>query len=289
MGPLAGVKVIEMKGIGPGPYAGMLLADMGAEVIVVERSSKPNGIAIPAAKDCNSRGKRSIALNLKSQEGQETLLKLVEKADVLFEGFRPGVAERLGFGPEICQKRNPKLIYGRLTGWGQFGPLANTAGHDVNYIALTGALAAIGEKESPVIPLNLIGDYAAGSHFLVMGILAALLEVKESGQGQVIDAAITDGSANLMSIFHSLHGLGQWSTQRASNFLDGASPFYGVYETADHKHVSIGSIEPQFFMLLLEKMQLDPKDFKHIMNPEHWNAYKDKFTSVFKSKSRDEW
>jgi len=238
MGPLAGVKVIEMKGIGPGPYAGMLLADMGAEVIVVERSSKPNGIAIPAAKDCNSRGKRSIALNLKSQEGQETLLKLVEKADVLFEGFRPGVAERLGFGPEICQKRNPKLIYGRLTGWGQFGPLANTAGHDVNYIALTGALAAIGEKESPVIPLNLIGDYAAGSHFLVMGILAALLELKESGQGQVIDAAITDGSANLMSIFHSLHG---------------------------------------------------PKDFKHIMNPEYWNAYKDKFTSVFKSKSRDEW
>jgi len=200
MGPLAGIKVREMKGLGPGPYAGMLLADMGADVVVVERASTATGIALTSNHDVHSRGKRSIALDLKKPAGIKVLLTLIEQADMLLEGYRPGVAERLGFGPDVCQQRNPKLIYGRVTGWGQDGPLAKVAGHDINYIALTGALAAIGEQERPVPPLNLLGDYAGGSLFVVLGMLAAYIESMASGKGQVIDAAITDGTASLMYI-----------------------------------------------------------------------------------------
>lgn len=289
MGPLAGTKIIEMKGIGPGPYAGQVLADLGAEVIVVERASKPNSIALPSALDVNSRGKKSIALNLRSAEGLETLLKLVEKADVIFEGNRPGVAERLGFGPDVCLARNSKIIYGRMTGWGQTGPLANSAGHDFNYISLTGAAAAIGTEQAPVPPLNLIGDFAGGSLFLVIGIIAALFEVQKSGKGQVIDTAITDGSAHLMSMFYSMDKLGAFNPQRASNLLDGGTPYYDAYETADGKHVSVGPIEPQFFAEMIHKTGLPEEYIAKQMDPTCWGDLKAALTSAFQSRTRDEW
>lgn len=287
MGPLKGIKVIELAGIGPGPFAGMLLADLGAEVISVERATDRSKTRRP---DCSRRGKRSIALNLKSPQGVEALLSLVKQADVLFEGFRPGVTERLGIGPEDCLAVNPRLVYGRMTGWGQFGPLAETAGHDINYISLTGALHAIGRAgEKPVPPLNLVGDYGGGGMFLVMGILAALLEAQKSGQGQVVDAAMTDGSAVLMAMFHSMQAMGLWSAKRGANLLDTGAHFYEVYETADGKYVSIGSIEPQFYALLLNKAQLDPQVFGQQMNAARWPELKDKLTAVFKSKTQAEW
>ena len=287
MGPLKGIKVIEMAGIGPGPFAGMLLADMGAEVISVERRIDPHKKRLP---DCSRRGKRSIALNLKSEDGINTLLQLVDKADVLFEGFRPGVMERLGIGPDVCLARNPKLVFGRMTGWGQTGPLAKAAGHDINYIALTGALYAMGRKnENPVPPLNLVGDYGGGGMFLVMGILAAVIEAKTSGKGQVVDAAMTDGSAILMAMFNSLHAMGMWSTKRASNLLDSAAHFYDTYETKDGKYVSIGSIEPQFYALLMEKAGLDKETFGFQMNQKEWPNMKEKLVAIFKAKTRDEW
>mgnify|MGYP000262081550 CR=1 FL=1 len=289
MGPLTGFKVIEMKGIGPGPYAGMLLADLGAEVIVVERASKPNSIAPPSSMDVLSRGKKSIALNLKSTEGLNTLLTLVEGADALIEGYRPGVAERLGFGPDTCFEFNPKLVYGRMTGWGQTGPLAHSAGHDINYISLTGAAAAIGTAEKPVPPLNIIGDFAGGSLFLVMGILAALLETRQSGKGQVIDTAITDGSAHLMSMFYTMSKLGVWNTSRGSNLLDGGAPFYGAYETADRKFVSVGSIEPQFFAEMVVKAGMPESIIQDQNNPAKWPEMKAALVETFKSKNRDEW
>jgi alpha-methylacyl-CoA racemase len=289
MGPLAGLKVIEMKGIGPGPYAGMLLADMGAEVIVVERSAAPQSIASPSDQDVNSRGKQSIVLNLKTPAGLATLLRMVEQADVFFEGYRPGVAERLGFGPDVCLQRNPGLVYGRMTGWGQTGPLATVAGHDINYISLTGSLAAIGDADKPVPPLNLVGDYAGGSLFLVMGILAALFERQGSGQGQVIDSAIVDGSASLMSMFYTLGRLGLWSARRHANMLDGGAHFYDTYETADGKFVSIGSIEPQFYALLLEKAHLDPEVFKDQHDPAQWPQLKQRLVDVFRTRTRQQW
>lgn len=289
MGPLAGFKIIEMKGIGPGPYAGMLLADMGAEVIVVERSTAPSGIALPSAMDVNARGKKSIALNLKTDAGKAALLKLVSNADALFEGFRPGVAERLGFGPEVCLQQNPKLVYGRMTGWGQTGPLANTVGHDINYIALSGALAGIGGTDKPTVPLNLLGDYAGGSLFLVMGMLAALLEASKSGQGQVVDAAITEGSASLMSLFYTLSNLGVWQPKRQSNFLDGAAHFYDTYVTADEKSIAIGAIEPGFYKALLTLLGLTSAELPPQNDPAHWPVLKQKFASIFKTKTRDEW
>ncbi len=289
MGPLAGIRILEMKGIGPGPYAGMLLADMGAEVVVVERSSKSQGIGMPSSIDPNSRGKRSIALDLKNPAGLNALLKLVEKADVLFEGFRPGVAERLGFGPDVCMQRNPRLVYGRMTGWGQTGPLSQAAGHDINYISLTGSLAAIGAPDRPAVPLNLIGDYAGGSLFLVMGILAALIDAQKTGGGQVIDAAMTDGSASLMTMFHGLSNLGAWSNRRDSNMLDGAAHFYDVYETLDGKFVSIGAIEPQFYALLIEFAGLDPESFKEQHNAKKWPQLKRELAVAIKSKTRHEW
>lgn len=289
MGPLSGFKIIEMKGIGPGPYAGMILADLGAEVIVVERASRPNSIAPPSAMDVNSRGKKSIALNLKSNEGLNALLKLVEGADAIFEGYRPGVAERLGFGPDVCLQRNPKIVFGRITGWGQTGPLAHTAGHDFNYISLTGAAAAIGTAEMPVPPLNIVGDYAGGSLFLVVGILSALLEAQRSGRGQVIDAAITDGSAHLMSVFYTLSRLGGWSPSRQSNLLDGGRPFYGAYETADEKFVSVGPVEPQFFAEMVAKAGLPESFIENQNKAEMWPEMKTCFVETFKSKTRDEW
>jgi len=287
MGPLAGVKVLELAGIGPGPLAGMLLADLGAEVISIERGAAPGGKAMP---DCSRRGKRSIALNLKSEEGVETLLKMVEKADILFEGFRPGVAEKLGIGPQDCLARNPRIIYGRMTGWGQTGPLSQAAGHDINYISLTGALHAMGRAdEKPVPPLNLVGDYGGGTMFLVMGLLAALYEVRGSGQGQVVDAAMTDGSAILMAMFNSLHAMGVWSTKRGVNLLDSGAHFYDTYETSDGKYVSIGSIEPQFYALLMEKAQLDPAIFGEQNNQSLWPELSDKLTIIFKSKTQAQW
>lgn len=289
MGPLAGYKFIEIKGIGPCPYAGMLLADMGAEVIVVERTSGGSPIGLSAEADVASRGKRSIALNLKTAEGLEALLKLVEQVDGFYEGFRPGVAERLGFGPEVCLERNPRLVYGRMTGWGQTGPLSKAAGHDINYISINGPLAAIGREDGPVPPLNLVGDYAGGSHFLVMGMLAALLEAKSSGKGQVVDAAITDGCANLMTMFYSMTSIGGWQPRRASNMLDGAAHYYDVYETLDGKHVSVGAIEPQFYAELLQRMQLDASAFADQHNQAAWPDMKAKLAAIFKTKTRDEW
>ncbi len=289
MGPLAGIRVIELKGIGPAPYAGQLLADLGANVIVVERSTKPSGIAIPSSQDVNSRGKRSIVLDIKTPEGLAALLRMVESVDVLFEGFRPGVAERLGIGPEDCLERNPALIYGRLTGWGQTGPLAKTAGHDINYISLSGVLAAIGGADKPSPPLNIVGDYGGGSLFLVVGVLAALLESKSSGKGQVVDASVVDGSANLLSFFHGLHGLGLWSTERASNMFDGGTCYYDAYETADGKFMSVGPLEPHFYAEFVERAGLDKDEFGQQSSPERWPEVRARLKEVFKTKSRDDW
>lgn len=289
MGPLTGLKLIEIKGIGPGPYAGQVLADLGAEVIVVERASKPNSIALPSAIDVNSRGKKSIALDLRKPEGLETLLKMVERADGIFEGNRPGVAERIGFGPDTCLARNPKIVYGRMTGWGQSGPLAHAAGHDYNYISLSGAAAAIGTQDRPVPPLNVVGDFAGGSLFLVIGMLSALLEAQKSGKGQVVDAAITDGTSHLMSMFHSMDALGLFNTQREANMLDGGTPFYGAYETADGKHLSVAPIEPQFFAEMIQKLGLPEKYIAEQNNQAIWPELKTALTQAFKTKTRDEW
>lgn len=289
MGPLAGVRVLEVRSIGPGPYAGMLLGDLGAEVIVVERSRQALGLSPPATLDVTMRNKKSIALDLKNPHGLETLLTLVADVDVLIEGFRPGVAERLGFGPDVCQGRNASLVYGRVTGWGQTGPLKDVAGHDINYIALTGALAAIGDAESPAVPLNIVGDYAGGSLFLVIGILAALTEAQRSGKGQVVDAAITDGTASLMSLFHSLSAMGVWSTKRRSNLLDGGAPFYGVYGTADERHIAIGALEPKFYAELIVRLGLPAADFEPQLDAAHWATREHDLARLFRSKTRDEW
>ncbi|MBW2712656.1 MAG: CoA transferase, partial [Deltaproteobacteria bacterium] len=261
MGPLAGIKIIEMAGIGPGPFACMLLADMGAEVIRIDRPGVPTLSGTPG--DIVGRGRRSIAVNLKQEQGVETVLQLAASADALIEGYRPGVMEKLGLGPDLCLKRNPKLVYGRMTGWGQEGPLSQVAGHDINYIAITGALDAIGRKDSgPVPPLNLVGDYAGGSAFLVMGLLAALLEAKNSGQGQVVDAAISDGVINLLSATYGFKATGLWEGGRAEDFLDGGAHYYDTYECSDGRWISVGSIEPQFYALLVEKLELKTLDGK---------------------------
>lgn len=273
-----------MAGLGPGPLAGMMLADMGAEVVMVER--KTGGLPTP---DVHRRGKRSITLDLKQPADLELLLKLLEKADALFEGFRPGVMERLGAGPEVCLQRNPRLVYGRITGWGQHGPLARAAGHDINYIALTGALHAIGTREKPLPPLNLLGDYGGGAMLLLCGMLAALLEAQKSGKGQVVDAAMTDGTALLMSLFHALQAMGLWQARRESNFLDGGAHFYNTYQTKDGKFIAIGAIEPQFYALLLQKAQLDPQLFGVQHDPRKWPEQKAALQAVFSQKTRDEW
>jgi len=288
MGPLKGIRVIELQGIGPGPFCGMMLADMGAELIRIDRAASAGR---PAGKDILARGRQSVAVDLKNPQGVETVLRLVETADVLIEGFRPGVMERLGLGPDVCLARNERLVYGRMTGWGQHGTMAHAAGHDINYISLSGALHAIGEPGGkPVPPLNLVGDFGGGGMLLAFGIAAALVERATSGKGQVVDAAMTDGSALLMNGLFPGMQTGQWSPERGTNMLDGGAHFYGSYETKDGKYVSIGSIEPQFYALLLEKTGLadDPALAKQMARAD-WPALKQKLTAVFKTKTRDEW
>jgi len=288
MGPLNGYTVIELAGIGPAPMGGMMLADMGAEVIRIERV----GAADPRImENVSGRGKKSVVLNLKEPAGLETLLRMVENADVLIDPYRPGVCEKLGLGPELCLERNPKLVFARMTGWGQEGPLAHAAGHDINYISLTGALYAMGRKgEKPVPPLNLVGDMGGGGMLLVTGILAALLEAANSGKGQVIDAAMVDGAAQLMWMFHGFESIGGWdATQRESNMLDGGAHFYDSYECADGEYISIGSIEPQFYALLKELAGLSEEEFGDQNDKAKWPAMKEKLTAVFRQKTRDEW
>ncbi|TFZ03168.1 CoA transferase [Ramlibacter henchirensis] len=286
-GPLAGLKVLEFSGLGPGPFAGMLLADMGADVVRVDRP--PSRHADPA--DITGRGKRSLVLDLKSAAGLATARGLAGRADVLIEGFRPGVMERLGLGPDELLAANPRLVYGRITGWGQHGPLAHVAGHDLNYIAITGALAAIGERGGrPVPPLNLVGDFGGGSMFLLFGVLCALHERARSGRGQVIDAAMTDGVNAMLAPILSLRALGQWTGKRGGNLLDGGAPFYNTYRCADGKYVAVGPIEPQFYQLLREKLGLlDAREFDGQMDTERWPDLARRLGSVFGSKTRAEW
>ena len=287
MGPLKGLKIIEMAGIGPGPFCGMVLADLGAEIIRVDRAS---AIGTGSKQEPSNRGKKSIAVDLKAKEGVEVVLKLVETADAIFEGFRPGVMERLGIGPEVCMARNNRIVFGRMTGGGQEGPLANAAGHDINYISLSGALAAIGRPGSPPVPpLNLIGDFGGGGMLLALGLVAALLESKESKKGQVVDAAMTDGSALLMTMIYSMQSSGMWKTTMGSNLLDGGSHFYDTYECKDGKFISIGSIEPQFYALLCQIAELDEKVFSKQMSRDLWPEQKEEIKKVFLKKTRDEW
>ena len=287
MGPLKGLKIIEMAGIGPGPFCGMVLADLGAEIIRVDRAS---AIGTGSKQEPSNRGKKSIAVDLKAKEGVEVVLKLVETADAIFEGFRPGVMERLGIGPEVCLARNDRIVFGRMTGWGQEGPLANAAGHDINYISLSGALAAIGRPGSPPVPpLNLIGDFGGGGMLLALGLVAALLESKESKKGQVVDAAMTDGSALLMTMIYSMQSSGMWKTTMGSNLLDGGSHFYDTYECKDGKFISIGSIEPQFYALLCQIAELDEKVFSKQMSRDLWPEQKEEIKKIFVKKTRDEW
>ena len=287
MGPLKDIKVIEMAGIGPAPFCGMILADMGAEVISVERITAAGR---GSSADIASRGKKSIAVDIRKSEGQEIIKKLIDSADVLIEGFRPGVMEKNNLGPDALLNINPKLIYGRMTGWGQTGPLANAAGHDINYIALSGVLGAIGKKESPPPPpLNLIGDFGGGGMLLALGVCAALNTVNKEGKGQVIDAAMTEGSALLMSMMYGMLSSGIWTDSRDSNLLDGAAHFYGCYECKDGKFVSIGSIEPQFYALLREKMNIDEDIFDNQMDKTSWSALRENLEIRFKEKTRDEW
>jgi alpha-methylacyl-CoA racemase len=286
VGPLTGFKIIELAGIGPGPFCGMMLADMGAEVIRVDRPGKNARRNV----DVLTRGRKSIAVDLKTSAGRDVVLKLCESADALFEGFRPGVTERLGLGPADCQAGNPKLVYGRMTGWGQDGPMASAAGHDINYIALSGALHAIGDKGGkPVPPLNLVGDFGGGGMFLAFGMVCALLEAQKSGEGQVVDTSMVEGSATLMAMFFSMQGAGIWKDERGSNMLDGGAHFYDTYETQDGRYISLGSIEPQFYALLIEKAGLDADDFTPQMDVSRWPEYKDKLAEVFKQRTRDQW
>jgi alpha-methylacyl-CoA racemase len=292
VGPLHGVKILEIAGIGPGPFAAMMLADMGADIVRVDRADKVHG-GDPAAPpaDVLNRGRRSIGIDLKNPDGVEALLTLVDSADALIEGFRPGVTERLGFGPDVCLARNPRLVYGRMTGWGQDGPYALAAGHDINYIALAGALDSIGRAgERPVPPLNLVGDFGGGGMLLAFGVACALVERGSSGLGQVVDAAMVDGSAILMTMFHAFRAMGIWGDERGTNMLDSGAHFYDVYETKDGKYVSIGSIEPQFYAELLELTGLVGDDsLPHQQDRAQWPAMKDRFVELFKTKTRDEW
>ncbi|WP_068088993.1 CaiB/BaiF CoA transferase family protein [Novosphingobium rosa] len=284
-GPLVGIRVVEFSGLGPGPYAGMFLSDLGAEVIEIARE----GASPPRNFRNDSRGRKRICLNLKSPDAVETCLRLIEKADMTFEGNRPGVMERLGLGPEVMLARNPALVYGRMTGWGQHGPLAHAAGHDINYFALTGLLHAIGTAERPVPPLNLGADFGGGAMFLIAGMLAALLHARQTGKGQVVDTAMTDCASYLGSLFHDFQSAGLWSDTREANLLDGGAHFYGNYECADGKFVAIGSIEPQFYALLLEKTGAADKLPHAQMDTAHWSTMRATLGEVFRTKTRDEW
>lgn len=289
MGPLEGVKVIEIAGIGPGPFAAMVLADMGAEVLRVDRAQ---WVGQPARrpKDPLLRGRRSIAVDLKNPEGAGVILRLVESADALIEGFRPGVAERLGIGPDVCFARNPRLIYGRMTGWGQEGPIAQAAGHDINYISLAGVLHAIGRAgDRPVPPMNLIGDFGGGGMLLAFGVVCALLERERSGAGQVVDAAMVDGASLLATAIFGMLATGMWADERGANLLDTGAHFYDVYETADGRYVSVGSIEPQFYAELLARAGLEGEELPAQMDRSRWPELKQRLGEVFRQKTRDEW
>lgn len=286
-GPLSGVRIVEFAGIGPGPFCGMLLSDLGADVVRIDRAGSGGS---PNPRDVTGRGRRSIALNLKDPGDVELALKLIERADGLIEGFRPGVMERLGLGPDTALERNPKLVYGRMTGWGQYGTLAHAAGHDLNYIALTGALGAMGRKgERPYPPLNLIGDYGGGALYLAFGLCAGIIHARETGEGQVIDCAMTDGAASLAAMFFGMRASGIWSDKREDNLLDGGAHFYDVYECSDGLYVSIGAIEPQFYALLLEKAGLSDPEFKAQMDRSKWPSLKQKLADVIATKTREEW
>src|SRR2546422_4706213 len=289
MGPLEGVRVIEFAGIGPGPFAGMMLADMGAEVLRLARLGSWSGRFPEPRYDVHQRGKRVVRLDLKHPRGVEAALRLVEEADCLIEGFRPGVMERLGLGPDPCLARNPRLVYGRMTGWGQTGPLAQAAGHDIDYIALAGALGAIGPEEKPVPPLNLVGDYGGGALYLVVGMLAALIEAKASGRGQGVDCAMCDGAASLLSIFFTLLARGQWEERRGSNLLDGGAPFYGTYECADGGFIAVRQCEPQFYETLCRLAGLHDPEFRERTDRKRWPELRRKMQSLFKTRTRAQW
>lgn len=284
-GPLSGLKVLEFAGIGPGPFCGMLLSDLGADVVRIDRK----GSTRSSPADVTARGRRSVALDLKSPAAVEACLKLMEGADAVFEGFRPGVMERLGLGPDVALARNRALVYGRMTGWGQTGPYAKAAGHDMNYIAITGALDAIGTEDKPIPPLNLVGDFGGGALYLAFGLLAGVIHARETGRGQVIDCAMSDGAASLMAMFYGFKAMGMWREGRRANLLDGGAHFYDTYRCADGKWVSIGSIEPQFYLLLLEKTGIDDPHFQAQMSREDWPALREKLAAVIATKTRDEW
>ena len=290
-GPLHGVRVLELTAIGPVPFCGALLADMGADVVRLDRTvASEAGVASTAQYDFYNRNKRSVALDLKQPQAVAAALQLVAHADILLEGFRPGVAERLGLGPPVCLQRNPKLVYGRMTGWGQGGPLAQVVGHDINYLALSGALACIGPQgQPPMPPLNLGADLGGGAMYLAFGVVAALHEARNSGQGQVVDAAMIDGVSNLMSAFHAFNQDGRWSEQREANIVDGGAPFYRTYETRDGKYVAVGAIEARFYRVLLQVIGLGDAELPEQNDRSAWPAMRQKFAAIFRQRSRDEW
>lgn len=287
-GPLSGVRVVELAGIGPGPFAAMLLADLGADVVRVDRPGG-QGLGIDPAYDITNRNKRSVLVDLKAPDGPARVLDLAARADILIEGYRPGVAERLGVGPADCHARNPRLVYGRMTGWGQDGPLAQRAGHDVAYIAVTGTLGMIGRPdEPPAVPANLLGDYAGGSLYLVVGVLAALHHARATGAGQVVDAAIVDGTAHLSAMIHGMLAAGGWQDRRAANLLDGGCPYYGTYETADGGHMAVGALEGRFYAEFLRLLGLDDLAPAH-QDRTRWEELRERVAARFKSRTRDEW
>ena len=286
-GPLSGVQVLELGGLGPAPFAGMVLADLGADVVVVERPDGPR--FSDWRTDLHRRGKRSIAIELKAPGAPELVRSLASTRDVVIEGFRPGVAERLGVGPDDCMSLNPSLVYGRMTGWGQEGPRSSTAGHDIDYIALSGALGSIGTEDRPIPPLNLVGDFGGGGMLLIVGVLAALTAARDTGEGQVVDAAMTDGSALLMTSHHGFAAEGWWGRGRESNLLDGGAPFYTTYRTSDGKHVAVGAIEPQFFAALLRGLGLEPEDVGGQHDRSVWPEMRETFASRFATRTREEW
>ncbi|MEQ3679899.1 CaiB/BaiF CoA-transferase family protein [Pseudophaeobacter sp.] len=291
MGPLAGLKVIEVASIGPGPFAAMMLADMGADVLRIDRPEMVNSKdeRNPRFESLN-RGRGSVALDLKNPDGVDALLRLVERADILIEGFRPGVMERLGVGPDVCGTRNPRLVYGRMTGWGQTGPLSQAAGHDINYIALSGVLHAIGRAdETPVPPLNLVGDFGGGAMYLLFGLMAALWERAQSGRGQVVDAAILDGAVSLGGFVPAAIQRGTWKNERGANHLDGGHPWYDSYKCADGNYISIGALEPKFYLTLVQKLGLSQADLPDRSDPAHWPKLRRRFKAIFQSRTREEW
>lgn len=288
-GPLEGVVVTELAGLGPAPFAGMVLSDLGARVLRIDRAPGGGSLFPSSRNDLLHRGKESLAADLKNEKGVEVVLRCVERSDVLIEGFRPGVTERLGVGPAECLARNETLVYGRMTGWGQDGPMAGMAGHDIDYIAVSGVLHPIGPADRPIPPLNLVGDFGGGGMLLVIGVLAAIINAKSTGVGQVVDAAMIDGSALLSASHHGFMAEGWWAPTRESNLLDGAAPFYSVYETSDGRHIAVGALEPQFFAALLQGLGLDPSEFGSQNDRDGWPAMRTAFTGRFRTRTRDEW